>query len=201
MLLETLSTPLYQLRGTSSTDSAGTPPVSRLGPPPIPNVDGTGLGTSVSQTTSPAIIGAGHGAGFTGEYSQNGLLIVPYGAGADNSTFSLTVYRWAPIKLRASPIQVVPALEQWLAVPLCTIACTISTGTTGIAGGILTTTALFCKTLAVTYGNANVSVEPITTAAGYIASFLVDVKGAPLIEVWGDRAGSATSFNALYSWL
>lgn len=190
MFLETLSTGLNVLRGTNSTDSAQTPPVSRIGPP-------TGLGTSASQATSPAIIPGGQG----GVASQNGLLVVPYGVGADDSTFSLNVYSWRPISLRTGGEQLEAARQQWIAILLAQVACTLSDQQTGITGGTLGTSTYFCKTLAVTYGNANVSVEIVSTADGRIASFLVDVKGSPLVEIWGDRAGSATSFNALYSWM
>jgi len=189
MFIETLSQPLYQLRGTNSTDNGQTPPTTRIGPP-------SGLGDSASQATSPAIIQGGYG----GNTAQNRLLVVPYGVGANASTFNLNVYSWRPILLRSSQPQTIPANQQWVAVLLCQIACTLSNGTTGIAGGTLTTSTYFCSTLAVTYGTT-ASVEVVSTAAGRIASFILDAKGSPLVEIWGDTGGSATSFNALYSWL
>lgn len=189
MFIETLSQPLFQLRGTNSTDNGQTPPVTRIGPP-------SGLGDSASQATSPAIIQGGNG----GNTVQNGLLIVPYGVGSNGNTFNLNVYSWRPIVVRSSQQQVIPASQQWVAVLLCQIACTLASGTAGVAGGTLGTSTYFCSTLSVTYGNANVSIEVVSTAAGRIASFTVDAKGSPLVEVWGDTGGSATNFNALYSW-
>lgn len=189
MKLETLSMPWYILRGTNCTDSAIPSRVSRLGPP-------SGLGTNAAQATSSAIIGGGVG----GDSCQNGLLVVPYGVGADDGTFSLRVQAWRPVLSRQPTAdQVIEASQQWVAVTLCEVACTLSDQQTGTAGGLILATSYFCKTLSVTYGNTNVSVEIISTADGLAASFLVDLKGAKLVEVTGGTGGSATSFNALYS--
>lgn len=119
------------------------------------------------------------------------LLILPYGVGADNATFSLRLYAWRGIS-NANTVLYVPNL-------LCEVACVVTANAPGVAGSVLGATYLFADTIALvgTSGNANVNVVLLSPADdASIASALVACQGAQLLQVTFDL-GTATAANAL----
>lgn len=130
----------------------------------------------------------------TGSIAKPPLLqICPFGVGSNNNTFSLRAIGWR----QTGPDGATDAL--WLPVLLAEILCTLSSSCPGVSGKIVADTEYFADTVAVTYGNANVSVEVVSPAndisCGHV---MVGVKGFPKVELSFSTGGSATSCNALY---
>ncbi len=130
--------------------------------------------------------------GQGGQTASNGLQFLPYGAGVATNTFLMSVFAWDLI--HAYDDGNVP---YWTAWPLATFTCTLCT-LTGKAGSDVNASQLYCGTIALVIGNANISNEIISPTGNMKASITMDAKGCQLVQVLFDRNDSATSANALW---
>jgi hypothetical protein len=183
MLVETLSMGWRRVRRTNTTDN-GFP--SRL----IQAAEPVGDGSNVSQTVSSAVIDLGSG----GVIAQNGVIFKPYGAGADNATFSMRVIGWR--KMIEGGVETTAV---WEPTDLCELLCTLSAVPIGLAGKVIVATDLFADTIAIvgTTANAGVSIDvhsPANDRAGFVS---LDVFGFQKIEFIFTTGASATNCNAL----
>lgn len=180
MLIETIYTPWRKARAVNQTSTSGITIATTLVEPS--GDAGTATGHSVLEIGRPA------------SFTQNALLLQPYGVGSDTNTFSVDVWGWRPVA---------PCLNDgtgrftWVPTLLCELACTLTSGATGVAGGAVLDTEYFCDTLTVTYGNANVSVEIVSNANNLPAHAVVTAKGFQKFELSFFTGSSATSCNAL----
>jgi hypothetical protein len=131
--------------------------------------------------------------------TANGVMILPYGVGADNTTFSFRVLGWklfGPVNDPDTLIWVGPIM-------LGEFDCIIDSDLVGLAGRRIVATECFCDIIALngTSGNANVSHEIVSPADGLnMAHVILDTKGCDRIEL-SFKKGTATSCNALVSQL
>lgn len=180
--LQTTYSPWRLARSVNQSSSAA---VSRLPTLIEPKGDAaTATGNCILDLSDPV-------CGFT----QNALLILPFGTGADASTFSVNVYGWAP-----SVIPNASGQFSWYPTLLCQLTATLSSTNVGPAGGYDPNgaTDYFAKTLTVAIGNAGVSVDAVSPAtAGLFASATVDLKGFKKVELSFFTGSSATDCNAL----
>lgn len=157
---------LEKVRATSSTDSS--------------------FPSKIPTTTAPS------GAGVVGDPIVQGapewLQVVPFGEGADNSTFDLRVIGWKPT-----------ANNLWVPLILAQAACTLSAAV-GVSGADVTDGQRFADTITLTQVQANVDSKLSSPTGDLIASFQVETRGSVLIEIIFDL-GSATGANALVSWV
>ena len=186
VMLMTMSDRFRRVRKTNCTDN-GFP--SRL----ITATEPSGTGNSAAQATASAVFDLG--TDTAGSAAQNGLVIKPYGAGADNATFSLRVIGWRKVD------EGDPATSIWDPTVLVELACTLSATPIGLAGKVIVATDLFADTITLTYGNANVSNEIISPANNIAAHAVVDLKGFQKVEITFTTGGSATNCNALIALL
>ena len=115
----------------------------------------------------------------------NHLDIVPYGIGADNTTFVMRIISWNYNKSDAD----------WVPAPLAELTCTLC-GVLAVA-----TTARYCDTITLAAGyNSNVGVEVVSPATSVLGHIIVDTKGSEKIEL-SFNTNSATNANALYRFL
>lgn len=138
------------------------------------------------QTTGVITMGAGS------EFSNNGLLLIPYGVGSATNTFLMSVFAWDFVH----PV-VTQRAQVWVAWLLASFTCTLNT-VAGLAGGEVDETQLFCGTIALVSGNANISNEIVSPTGNLIASIVLDTKGAKMVQPLFARNASATSANAIY---
>lgn len=131
-----------------------------------------------------------------GAVSSNGLEIVPFGAGVATNTFLMSVFAWDLKKPTVAGNQ-----NLWIAYPLATFTCTLCT-VAGQANTDINGSQLFCDTITLNVGNANVSVEIISPAtngsANLVASITLNTKGAKKAGFLFAMNGSATSANAAW---
>lgn len=132
------------------------------------------------------------GAGVVGDPVVQGapqwIQVVPFGDGADNSTFDLRVIGWK-----------VSDLGIWVPTILAQAACTLSAAV-GVDGYEVTSALRFADTIALTQVRADVDSKVSTPGADLVASFQVETRGSAFIEVIFDL-DSATGANALVSWV
>lgn len=134
------------------------------------------------------------------------LLLVPYGVGADDTTFSLTVLGW-----RATNFSTDLTQPLWVPVTLGVYQATLS-ATVGVAGSNLGTTQAFADAITVTSGPSFINaaapntIPPIcpnwfviSAAADSIGMISQPSFGFQYLEVIFTTGGSATSCNALYA--
>lgn len=121
----------------------------------------------------------------------NGLELIPYGVGTATNTFLLSLYAIAKI---APASGVGPA---WTYKLLCSFTCTLCTKA-GIANSPVNASQLYCGTITLSVGNANVSNEIISPTGNNGASIRLDNVGAGLVKPVFAMNNSATSANALY---
>ncbi len=187
-LLETLTTGLVILRGTNTTDSSF--------PSRIPTAtEPTGLGGAAAQTTSAVIdLTPGQGASL-GSTQCNRAIIIPYGTGADNTTFDMRVYGWFSVKSRSGGDNASKRL--WIPVLLAEVNCTLS-AQVGVAGKWLVAADRLCDTIAIasTSANQGVSIDVVSDANDTGAHLVVDLKSAQKLECTFDMTG-ATDANCL----
>ena len=143
--------------------------------------------SKVPTTTAPS------GAGvlsdpLTGNASTQWLQVVPFGDGADNATFDLRVIAWKPT-----------TNGLWIPTVLAQAACTLCTAV-GVTSADVTNTQRFADTIALTQVQANVDSKVSSPTSDLVGSFLVETRGATLIEITFDL-GSATGANALVAWV
>lgn len=181
MLLETESMSFRKVRAVNQTSNGY---VSKLPTATEPSGDaGTATGASVIDLAPK------QGA------AQNGLIVVFYGVGSNNNTFSARVIGW-----RVTGENNVDTLL-WIPVVLCEFAVTLSSTPIGVANKTIVATELFADTIALTYGNDDVSVDIVSPAADIIAHAVLDLKGFMKAELSFTTGGSATSCNALVALL
>lgn len=151
---------------------------------------GTTIANPADTLTRPS--GAGVidlGAGVS--TGPNGLFLVPFGVGADTTTFLMSVYAW----------DVIPGgttRDQWTAYLLASFTCTITT-LAGVAGGPVADTQFYCDTITlVKGGTAGVSQEIVSPTTDVKASVRIATKGCRLVSVLFAMNASATSANALW---
>ncbi len=185
MLIETAYQPWRLARAVNQTSSSF---VAKLATSTEPVTAATASATSVS------ILEIGKPFALT----QNAMMVLPFGTGSDGNTFSLRVFGWAPGAYSTS------GLTSWYPTLLCELLCTLSSTNTGVASGFDPNGAsdYFAKTITITYGNANVSVEAVSPAvAGLNAHAMVSAKGFQKFELTFSTGSSATDCNALCRFL
>jgi hypothetical protein len=181
MLLETLSQEFRKARSVNQTSNGY---VSKVPTATEPSGDaGTATGASV--------IDLGKG----GSTAQNGLLAVFYGTGSNNNTFSARVIGWRSAGSNA------PDTMLWIPVVLVEFALTLSSTPAGVVGKTIVATELFADTIALTYGNDDISVDIVSPAADIIAHAVLDLKGFQKVEFSFTTGGSATDCNSLLALL
>lgn len=165
--MNTLVTTYLKARSSNSTDANFASKVATVTAP---------SGTGVSATR------------IIGEFSNSAIAVVPFGAGADNSTFDLRILGWR-------------ATGNGLYVPtiLCQVACTLSTSV-GVAGADVLDTERFVDTLTLSLGNAGVDCQVFSPANDTPSHVIVDTKGVSFVEFLFDM-GTATSGNALFAFI
>lgn len=153
-------------------------------------------------TARDGVITFGGGGGLT----ANGLVFSPFGVGTAGFTFDMYIFGWRDSLGAQGTIN---SQKTWRPDLLARWTCTLASPTTfatAPAGGDIASLSsspiYYCDTLALVFGNANVSVETISPTGGFIASGRLDGIGYRLIEVrfaTGSTGTSATSANAQYS--
>ena len=179
MIVETLCGNMFKARadnssGTSQNSTDATFP-SKI--PTATEPTGTGV---IEMATPNSII------------TSNGIRVMPYGTGAENTTFSLRVIGWS--KIDANPFDINKTL--WIPVVLCELLCTLST-VVGVATKCIVATERFADTLAVTTGSTGVTLDAVSPTGNVAAHALVDTKGHRKIEITFTTGGSATDMNCL----
>ncbi|MFN4894202.1 MAG: hypothetical protein ACK5HO_00275 [Pseudomonadota bacterium] len=125
---------------------------------------------------------------IVGTQTPEWVQVVPFGDGADNSTFDLRVIGWKPTELGL-----------WVPTLLAQAACTLSAAL-GVAATEVLNTQRFADTIALTQVLANVDSKLSSPANDTIASFQVETRGSVYLEILFDL-GTATGANALVSWV
>lgn len=151
--------------------------------------------TRAPTTTEPSGSGVNTMTQSSGGVVQNIAKVMPYGLGADGTTFSMRITGW--IKLPSSNPPSVPDL--WIPVNLCEISCTCSGTQQSIRGSDISDSYCFCDTLAVvgTSGNPGVSLDIVSPTGGKGAHLSIDVKG--FLKIQFDFLNSTTSAaNAVF---
>jgi len=146
--------------------------------------------------TGDGVLSIGGGETGQGGKVSNGLLIVPYGVGSATNTFSMKIYGWRSVRQRQGATT--PIIPLWVPYLLASFTCTLCT-LAGVAGTPVDNTHLFCGTITLGVGNANISNEIISPTGNVMASIILDRKGSQLVEVRFGTGGSATSANCLYA--
>ena len=177
------------------------------------NYTTNGYPTLIPRTTEPGpataggpqIVDAGTATGQSiinlcnrkGGNAPNGVLLLPFGIGSNNNTFSMRVIGWRQVG------EDTPSTMLWIPVPLVEVQVTISSTQIGIAAKTIIATEMFGDTLTLTgtTANANVGVELVSPANDTIAHLIVDLKGAQKLECIFTTGGSATDCNALFALL
>ena len=180
-VIETVSSPWKKARPTSYTTN-GYPTRVATNTEPL------------TAATDPATSQVVHEVGTGGMYCQNGLVVIFFGAGANDSTFSCRVIGWRSIGWEARTTGL------WIPVPLAEFAVTLSQAV-GVAGMTLVATDRFADTIALTTGNDDVSVDIVSGWTDVIAHVQMDLKGFQKLEFAFTTGGSATSCNALFALL
>ncbi len=115
-------------------------------------------------------------------YIAKFIQLVPYGTTTDNTTFDLRLWAWNKAHF-STPI--------WVPQLLLDLTCTLG----NIDGTALATSGLMVDTIVINEGDTNAAL--ISTADDTIASILVHLRGAEVLEFSLDLTG-AVSANCLY---
>jgi hypothetical protein len=147
--------------------------------------------TAAAFTAPTERVGRPSGEGFfelqgTGTASKEkipaSLVIQPWGAGADNTTFDLRIWAYRDLENSFQPIL------------LAQVSCTLC-ATTGTSGGNLGTGNRYVDTITITAGNANVGLEAVSPTSDLPAHVILVTKGGGVLWFDFDMTG-ATSGNA-----
>ncbi len=114
------------------------------------------------------------------------LEIIPYGIGADNTTFKLRVIGWRKIDHATTPL--------WRPQIIAEFTCTNSTDV-GVVSTVVLNTERFADTIVLAAGGIAAVFSPANNTAG---SAILDISGFSKIEFTFDMNSSATSANCLY---
>lgn len=158
---------LQRVRATSSTDAS------------FPSKAPTGTVPSGDGVVSDPL---------AGNAAPEWLQVVPFGDGADNSTFDLRVIGWKPTPLGL-----------WVPTILAQAACALSAAV-GVNSYEVTASQRFADTISLTLVQANVDSKVSSPVNDTPGSFQVQTRGSVLVEVIFDL-GTATGANALVSWV
>lgn len=180
ILLATLAERFFKARSVNETSNGYRSLIPTVTEPS--GDAGTATGASILDNQR------GGGAG------QNCIRVLPYAIGSNNNTFSLRVIGWDYVGNNPNPGEV---RRLWIPTPLCEVACTISSTQVGIVNSQVLNTEMFADTISLTYGNLNVGIDIVSTAADIVAHFVLDLKGCQKYELIFTTGGSATSCNAL----
>lgn len=123
-----------------------------------------------------------------GSMGSGVVLVTPYGAGADNTTFDMRVISWRQTTLLL-----------WVPTIICQVSCTLSAAV-GVAATDVLDTDRFADTITLGIGNAGIDCQVFSPANDTAGHVILDAKGASLVEITFDMTG-ATSGNALYAWV
>ena len=125
---------------------------------------------------------------IVGQAAPDWVQIIPFGDGADNSTFDLRVIGWE-----------VSELGLWVPVILAQAACTLSAAV-GANTYEVTASQRFADTITLTQVLTNVDSKLSSPTGDLVASFQVQTRGCVYVEVTFNL-GTATGANALVSWV
>lgn len=196
MLIGTLSSPFRKARSVNQTSATFVQPLP-TGTEPRGDA-GTATGDSIFQLGPDACYtenGVLRTLPSAAGQSQNGVIIVPYGVATDNQTFSFRVIGWRVIGTN-------PSTWLWIPVVLGEFLCTADSTLVGVAGKEVVATELFCDTITLVTGNANISNDINSPADGEsIAHVVLDLKGFTKLQLSFETGSSATSCNALIALL
>lgn len=185
LALKTACFPWRKARTINATDN-GFP--SRL----IRATQPSGIGDSAAQATASAVVPYG----LDGPYSQNGMMVKPFGAGANNATASMRAIGWSRIVEQSGSLDTLV----WDPTDLFEVQYTLSSTPIGLAGKVVVATDLFADTITITGTTAiaNVTVTVNSPANDRPAFLLFDAYGFELIEFVFTTGASATNCNCLY---
>lgn len=124
-----------------------------------------------------------------GGAGPNGLMLLFFGTDANNENFNARILGW--------DYSLLAGVEVWNFVVLCQFAVTLG-NIAGVAGGEVSATGFVADTIALTYGNDDVSVDITSPANDVRAHAILDTKGCRIVEVQFDMNSSAASANCLY---
>lgn len=190
-LLCTLTTGFRKIRVTNTTDTSFPTRTLTANEP-------TGSGNAVAQTTLgvfECVTDMGQAQkGGGGASSKNRAMIIPFGTGADNTTFDMRVYGWYPVMGNTT---FDPNTVLWYPMLLGEFNVTLS-AQVGVAGKVLVAADRLADTIAIasTSANQGVSVDVVSDANDTGAHLIIDLKGAWKLECTFDMTG-ATDGNAL----
>lgn len=119
----------------------------------------------------------------------NSLRLMPFGAGADNSTLSVRVIGWSCVGDNAGN-------NLWVPTILAEYSAILSAAV-GVAGRAVLDTERFADQVTLVTGNDGVDTSKISPANDTPAHVLVDLKGCQKVEVVF-QLGTATGANALF---
>lgn len=146
----------------------------------------------VPTTTEPTGTGiqAWSDFGLDGVLAPTKAIIIPYGVGADNTTFKLRIIGWRLIG------------TLWVPSVMAEYTCTNCTAV-GVASAAVVDTERFCDILTATTGTPSGSTEIVQFGTGteLISHIQIDLKGFQKIEITFNMNSSATSANALVAWV
>lgn len=176
MIIDVLAQAFNKARSVNQTSNGY---VSKIPTATEPSGDaGTATGSSVIELAPPP-----------GGIARGGLVIVPYGAGADNATFSFRVIGWRFVGVD-------PQTRLWIPATLVEVTATLST-VVGVAGYQVIDTERFADTLILVVGSASVNNVIISPADNTIAHVMVSTSSFQKIELSFTTGGLATNCNAL----
>lgn len=128
-----------------------------------------------------------------------GIFFKPYGIDTATETFLMGVWVVDPM---IQDVNVASAQKGWTHSLLAAFTCTLGTAP-GLAGGMVNGSQLYCSTIAVSVGNANVSAEAVSPTTSGIApnnaaTIRMSTTGASLLFVKLAVNGSSVNCNTLY---
>jgi hypothetical protein len=160
---------------------------------------GTSIGDPADTLADPAtaagVIAMGRSALALGHSARNALKFRPFGTGAAGNSFLMSVF--AVERILGAPLG---KSDQWTYGLLAALTCALSTKP-GVALGPVDASHRYCDTIALTAGNASVSVEVVSPTNNQAAHALVDCKGAELVAVKFALNASASGANTLFGTL
>lgn len=141
----------------------------------------------IATTTKPS--GANVFSRQAGAVIENNAILIPFGAGADNTTFDMRVIGW----------ETVSNGTLWVPVALAQYSCTLCAAV-GVAGSDLIATDRFADTITAASWNPAGGTEIVSPTGDLIGSIIMDMKAFTLYEINFDMTGG-TSGNCLLKWL
>jgi hypothetical protein len=125
-------------------------------------------------------------------YSANGLKLFPFGTNTAAQTFLLALFGWDVLKGDQASIA-----DLWHPQLLASFTCTLS-ASTGLAGTRINASQLYCGTIVVLAGNANVSCEALSPTGNVAACVRLDTLGARYVTGYTFLNASSASANAMW---